>query len=160
LIPELEAVGDGLGCRIDLYRNSIDHVALHAEGECGTGEDGHANRRVVESRSRSVLLHGNPHLARRLRSDAMELQGGEQTDDRFGRGSCDQSEAEIFGVLIAGKHIAATTDADKLAFLDQPADLLRVDTESCEVSWLQDRFRTGRLRKPPLSLSCGCHVMK
>jgi hypothetical protein len=63
----------------------------------------------------------------------VELQGGQQTDDRFWRSCCDQSEAEIFRVLIAGQHIASTTDADELAFLDQAADLLRVDIESREI---------------------------
>ncbi len=63
-------------------------------------------------------------------------------------------------MLIASKHIASTTHADKLAFLDQAAYLLRVDTESREIPWLQDSLRSGRSRETPLSLSWGWHVTK
>ncbi len=73
----------------------------------------------------------------------MELQGGQQTDDCFGRGCCDRSEAEILRVLIAGKHIASTTDADEFTLLDQAAYLLRVDVESREVPRLQHSLRPG-----------------
>ena len=66
--------------------------------------------------------------------------------------SRDKRESEILGVLGLWQHVPPTANADELAFADEAAYLLWMDSQSCKISRLQNRLGASRCGELPTLL--------
>ena len=62
LVPELEAIGDRLGRRVDTYLDALNDVGLDALRECFSRKASHAQARVIQARPPRLFGKCNPHL--------------------------------------------------------------------------------------------------
>lgn len=79
-IAKAEAIDDGLGRRVDHYRNPFDAVLLPALRESETGETEDAQFGVIQPRSARPPGESHPYLRRILRRHLMEDQRRKQAN--------------------------------------------------------------------------------
>jgi len=75
LIPELEAVGHGLGGAVDLDRHAMHFMFLDPEAESAAGKAHQLDGGIVELRLPSLVLDSYPDPVRDLGGEIVELKG-------------------------------------------------------------------------------------
>lgn len=120
LVPVLEAIGDGLGNAGDAYRHAIDEMLLHPFGQSCTGESNNPHRWIVDSGGQCFVVDGEPDFKRRLSSNFMEAQCGEQADNTLRNPQRHFGKGAVFGDWPPRQAIDTTPNPLKLTVTNHP----------------------------------------
>lgn len=121
--PEFETVRNSFGdtSHRDLY-HAVRAYLRDAVVACLAREPQHAQRRVVDARHPVLVPDGDPDFMRRLCSQPVYLQRGEQAEDGIGVPEGDLCEWSMLGIFAVGQRVHPPTDPDELSLLCQVAE--------------------------------------
>lgn len=126
-VPVLEAIGNGLGQRIDPHRYPFNLMLLDTFCLWETREANDTKGRIVNAWFTRFPINRHPHLVGRLRPYVVETERSEETNHPMWDALRGLGKRMILRHVCVRGHVEAPARPHQHAFGNETADVLRVD---------------------------------
>src|SRR5258708_19797095 len=123
-VAVLERIVDGLGDVVHAHRLALDAVSLDALSQCIATEATNVQARIPQRGAAAATVERDPNLVRKLSTDLMKAQRGQQTDHCL-RGRCgNECETVMLRHWGIGQAVASPCNAIQLSTTTHPTQTL------------------------------------